>query len=341
MQTFPAKHPGSADGALPENPGTENSVPEVSSVSPETCEVSGDTATRHATDKTAFVSPDAGKASGAEHKTDFPAPGMFDSHAHYYDKKFDALPGGADALLEKLFESGEVEKIINVATNPENTELCVKMAARYPGMYVAAGIHPEDCEAYPDTDAALSALYERISPEKVRRRDKIVAIGEIGLDYYWKPHDKKKQADFFDAQMAFAAGLGLPVIIHDREAHGDCFETVLRYPQVRGVFHSYSGSAEMARELIRRGWYISFSGVVTFKNASRVREVAASVPADRLLIETDCPYLAPHPHRGEINHSGLMRYTAEVLAGVHGMSVAELVGRTKENAETLFGLQES
>lgn len=133
---------------------------------------------------------------------------MFDSHAHYYDKKFNALPGGADALLEKLFESGEVEKIINVATNPENTELCVKMAARYPGMYVAAGIHPEDCEAYPDTDAALAALYERISPEKVRRRDKIVAIGEIGLDYYWKPHDKKKQADFFDAQMAFAADWG-------------------------------------------------------------------------------------------------------------------------------------
>ena len=340
MQAFPTNGSVGTDGALPKNPGTGNPAPEVSVVSPEAGKASGDSATGRATDRIASVSPDAGKASGAEPETEFPAPGMFDSHAHYYDKKFDALPGGADALLEKLFDSGEVEKIINVATNPENTEQCVKMAARYPGMYVAAGIHPEDCEAYPDADAALSALYGRISSAEVRRRDKIVAIGEIGLDYHWEPHDKEKQAKFFDVQMAFASELGLPVIIHDREAHGDCFETVLRHPQVRGVFHSYSGSAEMARELIRRGWYISFSGVVTFKNASRVREVAASVPVHRLLIETDCPYLAPHPHRGEINHSGLMRYTAEVLAGVHGMTVAELIGRTKENAETLFGLSE-
>ena len=144
--------------------------------------------------------------------------------------------------------------------------------------------------------------------------------------------------EFFDVQMELAERLDMPVIIHDREAHGDCFETVLRHPRVRGVFHSYSGSTEMAAELVRRGWYISFSGVVTFKNASRVKEVAASIPSDRLLIETDAPYLAPHPHRGKINHSGLMRLTAQRLAEIKGMSVDEVIRVTRDNTKALFGI---
>ena len=265
------------------------------------------------------------------------AVGMFDSHAHYYDAKF-ASVGGAEPILDRLFASGEVSGIVNVSTNNENAAACLSLAARYPGMYAAVGIHPEDCEAYSELDAEMNRLRELLGTPESRRRDKIVAVGEIGLDYHYEPFDKGKQAAYFDAQMSLAEESGLPVSIHDREAHGDCFETVLRHKSVTGVFHSYSGSAEMAKELVRRGWYLSFSGVVTFKNATRVREVAATVPLDRLLIETDCPYLAPHPHRGELNHSGLMRYTAEALAEVFAVSPEELIRRTRENAIRLFRL---
>lgn len=266
-------------------------------------------------------------------------PGMFDSHAHYYDAKFDLPDGGADRILEQLFASGQVSGIINVGTNAENSLTAIRMAERYPGMYAAVGIHPEDCQHVADPDAEVKKLRELLGTEKSRKRDKIVAIGEIGLDYHYTPTDRDLQAFCFDAQMLLAAELGLPVIIHDREAHGDCFETVLRHPGVRGVFHSYSGSAEMAHELIRRGWYISFSGVVTFRNAPRVREVAASVPPERLLIETDCPYLAPVPHRGELNHSGLMYATAEALAGIRGVTTEALIRLTADNARRLFRIE--
>ena len=138
--------------------------------------------------------------------------------------------------------------------------------------------------------------------------------------------------------MAIAKNKKLPVIIHDREAHGDCFDRVLANPDVRGVFHSYSGSAEMAKDLVRRGWYISFSGVVTFKNAPKVREAVATVPLDRILIETDAPYLAPHPYRGRINHSGLMRYTAEAIAEIKGVSTEEIIEITCKNSFELFGI---
>ena len=146
------------------------------------------------------------------------------------------------------------------------------------------------------------------------------------------------QRAYFEMQMRVAEMYGLPVVIHDREAHGDCFDMVCKYPKVRGVFHSYSGSAEMAADLIRRGWIVSFSGVVTFKNAERVRAVVKSVPMDKLLIETDCPYLAPHPHRGECNHSGLLAYTAAAIGELHGID-ADKVGRiTAENAAAFFGI---
>ena len=145
--------------------------------------------------------------------------------------------------------------------------------------------------------------------------------------------------DYFEKQLSLARELGLPVVIHDREAHGDCFDTVCRYPDVKGVFHSYSGSAEMAKELVKRGWYISFSGVLTFKNAAKVKEVAAVLPKDRVLIETDCPYLAPHPHRGEINHSGLMRFTLETLAEIWGETPEKTAEITAKNAFDLFKIE--
>ena len=149
---------------------------------------------------------------------------------------------------------------------------------------------------------------------------------------------KAKQRYVFERQMQIAEKYGLPVIIHDREAHGDCFEMVLKYPNINGIFHSYSGSAEMARELTRRGWYISFSGVVTFKNASRVREVLATIPLEKLLIETDAPYLAPHPNRGKMNHSGNLEYTVNTIASVFQKMPEEIAEITFENAKTIYNL---
>lgn len=274
---------------------------------------------------------------------------IFDSHAHYFDRRFLTSDEGptADELLPALLAPiGEVSHIVNVGTNIESSELAVAQAARYAGMVAAVGIHPEDCQQIDEPERHMSALRALLccdadDPAAARREKKIVALGEIGLDYYerdYLPVNKARQAWYFEQQLALAAEQGLPVIIHDREAHGDCFETVLRYPTVRGVFHSYSGSAEMARELVRRGWYISFSGVVTFKNARRVGEVAASVPLDRLLVETDAPYLAPHPHRGHRNDSSLMRHTVEALAALHGVTPEQMAALTAQNAARLFGL---
>ena len=266
---------------------------------------------------------------------------IFDTHAHYFDRRFEnEVEGGADAILSAIMPE-PVERIVNVGTNCQNSRRAVEQAARYAGMYAAVGIHPEDCHFLPDADAALTELREILGDAESRRRDKIVAVGEIGLDYHWQqygdiPMDKGKQAYFFDAQMELAHELDLPVIIHDREAHGDCFETVLRHPEVRGVFHSYSGSAEMARDLVRRGWNHSFSGTLTFKNAERVRAAAAVVPRDRLLIETDAPYLAPHPHRGKLNHSGLLVHSLEILAQLWSCTPEEAAQITAQNAETLF-----
>lgn len=258
---------------------------------------------------------------------------LFDSHAHYYDERFEQeLDGGADAVLSSVF-LGDVAKIVNVGTCNENSARCIEQAAKYEGMYAAIGIHPSDCRFYTDVEGELAILEQTLSGREAK---KIVALGEIGLDYHYENTDKAKQAAFFEAQLEMAERLDLPVIIHDREAHGDCMDTVRRHRNVRGVFHSFSGSGEMAKELVKLGWYVSFSGVITFKNASRVREAALAVPLDRLMIETDCPYLAPHPHRGEINHSGLMHYTCEALADVHGLSAEEMAEITYLNACKFF-----
>lgn len=273
-----------------------------------------------------------------------------DTHAHYYDERFNTLPGGADAILSAPAFQAEVKAVINVGTNRYTSRLAVEQAARYPFMYAAVGIHPEDCQIYPgspgrqegqeplDPAVELPALREWLSDPGRRRREKIVAIGEIGLDHHWQPVDRKRQAAFFDGQLALAVELDLPVIIHDREAHGECLEMVCRHPGVRGVFHGYSGSAEMAKELIERGFYIAFGGPLTYKNAHRLRAVAAALPPSRLLLETDCPYLPPVPLRGSVNRSDNIRYTAAVLAEVLGMEPHELYRITNGNAEKLFGV---
>ena len=267
--------------------------------------------------------------------------GIFDSHAHYFDRRFATETEGADAILTNEVFGRGVAGIINVGTNNQNNRICIAQAAKYPQMYAAVGLHPEDVQfGCGSLDEEMAALRDLLDTKEKRVQSKIVALGEIGLDYHTEEVDKARQASFFEAQLSLAEELDLPVIIHDREAHGDCFETVLRYPRVRGVFHSFSGSAEMARELVRRGWYISFSGVVTFKNARRVGEVATSVPHDRILVETDAPYLAPVPFRGRINHSGLVCHTAAVLAELLGLSYEETVAKTATNARTLFGIKE-
>ena len=260
---------------------------------------------------------------------------FFDSHAHYYDDRFfgEENPQGAEKLLAELFDNGLLG-VINVGTNPKSNLLAIEQAKKFSRMYAAVGIHPEDMA---HTEMSLDGMIDSLrSLLKNRLENKIVAIGEIGLDYYWEPYDKEAQRACFEAQLSLAQELDMPVIIHDREAHGDCFETVLKYPDVRGVFHSYSGSAEMARELVRRGWYISFSGVVSFKNASKIKEVAAVVPDDKILIETDAPYLAPHPFRGKINHSGRLEYTAKALADARGCDIRAISGITYANTKKLF-----
>lgn len=266
---------------------------------------------------------------------------IFDSHAHYFDKRFDTeAEGGSEAILASVCPS-PVRYILNVGTNCDSSRQAIAQAARHAGMYAAAGIHPEDCHLLGDADGALGELERLLGDRESRKRDKLVALGEIGLDYHWQsygeiPMDKGRQAYFFHAQMEMAKRHALPVIVHDREAHGDCFDTVLAHPEVMGVFHSYSGSGEMARELCRRGWYVSFSGSLTFKNAERVREAARQVPRERLLVETDAPYLAPHPMRGKLNHSGLLVHTLSVLAELWSTTPEEAAQITLENAKRLF-----
>lgn len=262
---------------------------------------------------------------------------LFDTHAHYIDARFEEeYEGGADALLPEVFASG-VSYILNVGTNPENSVRAIEQAKKYEGMFAAVGIHPTDCptcEGAPDAELAkIRALLEK------REENKILALGEIGFDYHYDDTDKEKQTEYFEKQIKLALEYDLPVIIHDRDAHGDCFDTVRKYPELRGVFHSYSGSREMALDLVRRGWYISFSGVISFKNAPRVREVATALPSDRILIETDCPYLAPVPHRGKLNHSGYMKFTLAALADARGESEAALEEQLLKNSFELFGVK--
>lgn len=263
--------------------------------------------------------------------------GMFDSHAHYYDRKFDDV-GGA----EKLLRSGEfcerICGVVNISSNPENANIVIEQAKKYPFMYCAVGIHPTDAQVPEGSIEDNIGKIEGFLRDGGTVVNKIVAIGEIGYDYYWEPVDRKLQRAYFDAQMRLAQKYSLPVIIHDRDAHGDVFDMICAYPDVVGVIHSCSMSAEMVSQICRRGWYISFSGTLTFKNASNVRAACASVPRDRLLCETDAPYLAPVPYRGQVNNSLLMEMTMRKMAEIHGVSFEDMCEITHKNAKKFFGL---
>ena len=258
----------------------------------------------------------------------------FDSHAHYNDERFDEeYPGGRAQVIADARAAG-VEAILNAGTDPASSAASVALAEQYPFFYASAGIHPGDSRRITDEEipVALDAI------RRIAAHPKCVAIGEIGLDYHWDPDGKVRQSALFDAQLSMAEELRMPVIIHDRDAHGDCFDIVRAHPNVIGVFHSFSGSAEMARQLVQMGWYISFSGPITYKNAHKVREAAAAVPHDRILTETDAPYLPPVPHRGELNYSGYLPYTVRAIAEVSGITEEEAAERTFENAARLFGI---
>ena len=258
----------------------------------------------------------------------------FDSHAHYYDERFESeIAEGVDVLIDALLEDS-VSCIVNIGTSPSTSRQAIEQARRHENMYTAIGIHPSDTRFLSDIDAELADIEALI----LDPQNKCVCLGEIGLDYHYEGTDKEKQMEYFERQMLLAEKLSLPVSIHDREAHADVMEIIRRHPKVKGILHSFSGSAEMALELIKLGYYISFSGTLTFTNARKPREVAAVLPRDKVLIETDCPYLTPHPHRGKTNHSGYLSYTNATLAEIFGISEEECARITDENARRIFGL---
>ncbi len=259
----------------------------------------------------------------------------FDSHAHYYDARFygEECPEGAEALLRELFAT-TLDAVVNVGTCPETSRLAIAQARKFDSMYTAVGIHPTDGQSLPDAEAALRETEELLRDPMSRA----VVLGEIGLDYHYPDTDRKKQKELFDAQLSMSVRLGLPIAVHDRDAHGDVMDMLRAHPQAYGVLHSFSGSPEMAEELVRMGYYISFSGTLTFKNARRTVECAQCVPRERILIETDAPYLCPHPHRGELNHSGRLSYTCARLAELLGIREEEAAALTADNARRLFRL---
>ncbi len=250
----------------------------------------------------------------------------FDTHAHYDDRAFDA---DRETLLAQMPAAG-VELVVDPGCDRESSEAAIVLAERFPYVYAAVGFHPEEWEKATETG------FDRIL--ELARHPKCVAIGEIGLDYYWDAEHKQEQKALFRRQIELAIACGKPVIVHDREAHGDCLEMVREYPELRGVFHCYSGSAEMARELLKRDWYLGFDGPVTYKNARKVLEVLEICPPERIVIETDSPYLSPVPLRGKRNDSRNLRYVAERIAEVKGVEPDEIARLTLENGKRLFGL---
>ena len=259
----------------------------------------------------------------------------FDSHAHYYDERFsEELEQGVDTLIDTLF-SEKVSYIINVGTDPTTSRAAAAQARKYENMYTAIGIHPSDTRFLSDMDRELSDIESLI----LDTSNKCVCLGEIGLDYHYPDTDKEKQMRYFIAQMELAEKLNIPICIHDRESHGDIMDVIRRFPKVRGVLHSFSGSAEMAEELVRLGYMISFSGTLTFTNAKKPREVAARIPMESVMIETDCPYLAPHPLRGTLNHSGNLEYTNAMLASIWGIEPEKCAEITEQNAKRFFNLK--
>ncbi|MBQ8639869.1 MAG: TatD family hydrolase [Lachnospiraceae bacterium] len=256
---------------------------------------------------------------------------IFDTHAHYDDDAFDE---DREALLASLPQNG-VEAVTNVGASLKGCRKSVEMARRYPHVYAAVGVHPDHVNEL--SEERLEWLEQTAREEK-----KVVAIGEIGLDYYWDISAHEVQKEWFRRQLKLAEKVGLPVIIHSREAAQDTFDLLKeeKAGDIGGVIHCYSGSVEMAREYVKMGFFIGIGGVLTFKNAKVIKAVAADIPLERIVLETDCPYLAPVPYRGKRNCSLYLPHVVETLSEIRGVSPEEVIRITCENAKRLYRLSE-
>lgn len=250
---------------------------------------------------------------------------IFDTHSHYDDMKFNP---DREMVLDTLQSQG-VSLVVSCGCDIDTTQFNFDLSQKYDYIYFAAGFHPENLDGANLDDLKII--------EKFAKNSKCVAIGEIGLDYHWMNSSKQEQKDFFEAQLELANKLDMPVIVHDREAHGDTLDILKQY-KPKGVLHCFSGSKEMAKEIIKMGMYIGLNGVVTFSNARKSLEVVKEIPLERLVLETDCPYLAPVPMRGKRNDSSYIPYTAEKIAQVLNIDTQELINITNTNGKRLFAL---
>ena len=251
---------------------------------------------------------------------------LYDSHANYDDRQFDA---DRYEIIMQAHNQG-VSFINNIASDIKSSKKSIELAEKFDFVYATVGVHPSDVHGM--TNADIDTL------RKLAQHKKVVAIGEIGLDYHYDDASEEEQKLWFPPQLELSNELNLPVVIHDRESRGDCIRILKEHKISNGVVHCFSGSAETAKELLKMGLHISFTGVVTFKNARKAIEALKVVPMDRLMIETDCPYMAPEPYRGKRNYSGYVIKVAEKIAEVKGMTVEDVAEQTTKTAKTLFGI---
>lgn len=252
---------------------------------------------------------------------------LFDTHAHYDDEQFD---NDRKELLEQIREGG-VEAVVNVSAAVNSWQAVMDLTEKYSFIYGALGVHPDEVgDLNEENFTELTGLF---------RQDKIVAVGEIGLDYYWDKESRQIQQKWFQRQLELAGKLQLPVIIHSREAAADTFRMIADHaPDLEGIIHCFSYSRELAREYVKMGYLIGVGGVVTFKNAKKLKEVVEDTPLEYIVLETDCPYLAPIPYRGKRNSSLNLRYVAEEIAAIKGISYEEVVSQTTKNARRIYRL---
>ncbi len=251
---------------------------------------------------------------------------LYDTHAHLDDEQFD---DDRESIIEKIKTSG-VGLVNNIGANMESSRTGIALAEKYDFIYATVGVHPSDTKDMTDSD--LNEL------RNLATHKKVVAIGEIGLDYHYDDTDPQTQKKWFAAQLELAKELDLPVVIHDRESSGDCIEILKKSGVSKAVIHCFSGSAETARQIIDMGFYISFTGVLTFKNARRAIEALKVIPLDRVFVETDSPYMAPEPHRGKRNDSSYVIHVAEKLAEIKEVSLEDAIKITTQNAIDFFGI---
>ena len=251
---------------------------------------------------------------------------FFDSHAHYSDPRF---LEDQEALLGSMAEHG-IGRIMNIGCCEQSSHDSIALAEKYDFIYATVGSHPDSAD---EVDDSLIDVYRKLASHP-----KVVGIGEIGLDYYYETIPRARQQEAFIRQLELARELDMPVVVHQRDAVGDTMDIIAKFPEVRGVFHCFSGSVETAKELVKRGWHLGLTGVVTFKNARKAVEVAQWIPLDRLLIETDCPFMAPEPFRGRRCDSTMVPRVAETVAELRGLPVEAVAKATRENAMRLFGV---